>query len=256
MSESGEQFRAVVADLNRRMLAALALPPHQIGPEPLRCPACGRTRMACVAFYGRDRVHDEEIRAALGPLSPAYAWGVEPPAPREFARVSIEITMDDGTVMTFAADRPERAEVDVGRTPLPLPFRSQESPFMIEAPAARRASVSFEAHPSRPMTVEIRRSPTPQSLPSIDTEWGGVSVRVDRLPDWLPVTGKDGHGEPTPTVRELAAILLALPAELQDMPVARYCDDGVSGMRDEAGYRSEHREDGWTGDWTRHVQMW
>lgn len=69
MTETEEQFNAAVADLNRRMLSSLALPPHQIGPEPLRCPACGRTRMACVQFYGRDRVHDEEIRAALGPFA-------------------------------------------------------------------------------------------------------------------------------------------------------------------------------------------
>lgn len=68
MSETEEQFVAAIADLNRRMLSALMMPPHQLGPEPLRCPACGKTRMACVAFYGHDVVHDEEIRAALGAL--------------------------------------------------------------------------------------------------------------------------------------------------------------------------------------------
>ena len=173
--------------------------------------------------------------------------------PREFARVSIEITMDDGTVMTFAADRPERGELEVSR-PIPLLPFSRE-PFTIAPPPPMRVSVSFEAHPERPGTSEVRQAPIPKSLP-FDAGWGGVSVRVDQLPDWLPVTGKDGHGQPAPTVRELAAILLALPAEFQDVPVARYCDDGVSGMRDEAGYESEHREDGWTGEWTRHVQMW
>jgi hypothetical protein len=56
---------AVIADLSRRMLASLLIPPFRLGPEPLRCPACGRTRMACVQFYGHDRVHDEEIRRCL-----------------------------------------------------------------------------------------------------------------------------------------------------------------------------------------------
>jgi hypothetical protein len=55
----------LIASLNRRMLAAIAMPPFQLAPEPLRCPACGRTRSACVAFYGYDRVHDEDIRAQL-----------------------------------------------------------------------------------------------------------------------------------------------------------------------------------------------
>jgi hypothetical protein len=55
----------VIADLNRRMLSSLLVVPMQMGPEPLRCPACGRTRMACVQFYGHDRVHDEDIRRCL-----------------------------------------------------------------------------------------------------------------------------------------------------------------------------------------------
>jgi hypothetical protein len=64
-----EEFDAAIATLNRRMLSSLLVLPHTLGPEPLRCPACGRTRLACVQFYGRhDPVHDEEIRAALGPL--------------------------------------------------------------------------------------------------------------------------------------------------------------------------------------------
>jgi hypothetical protein len=81
-------------------------------------------------------------------------------SPREIARVSIEIACDDGTVMTFTADRPERAEIDVGSCLLPgfVPpgFVPPGSPFRIEPPPVLRASVSFEAHPRRPMIMEIR----------------------------------------------------------------------------------------------------
>ena len=55
----------VIGQLNERLLAALKLPMPTFGPEPLRCPACGRTRLGCVQFYGRDRVHEAEIRARL-----------------------------------------------------------------------------------------------------------------------------------------------------------------------------------------------
>ncbi len=65
MSGGAADWDAVIADLNRRMLASLLIPPFQMGPEPLRCPACGRTRMACVQFYGHDRQHDEDIRSRL-----------------------------------------------------------------------------------------------------------------------------------------------------------------------------------------------
>lgn len=82
-------------------------------------------------------------------------------SPREIARVSIEITWDDGTVMTFSADRPERAEVDLG-TNLPPWLPPDVSPFRIEPPPARRASVSFEAHPQRPMTTVIRQAVPPR----------------------------------------------------------------------------------------------
>lgn len=51
--------------LSERMLASILLPPFTLAPEPLRCPACGRTRLACVQFHGRDQVHEAEIRAAL-----------------------------------------------------------------------------------------------------------------------------------------------------------------------------------------------
>lgn len=68
----------------------------------------------------------------------------------------------------------------------------------------------------------------------------------------LPVTGKDGYGEPTPTVRELADILRALPEQFQDLPVARYCDEGVAGVSYDTSYSREERE----GGATAHVQLW
>jgi hypothetical protein len=60
---------AFIADLNRQMLAAVALPPPALGPEPLRCPVCGTTRLACVQFWGRDEQHERDILAALDSLS-------------------------------------------------------------------------------------------------------------------------------------------------------------------------------------------
>ena len=68
----------------------------------------------------------------------------------------------------------------------------------------------------------------------------------------LPVTGLDGYGCKTPTVRELAAILAALPEQFQDLPVARYCDEGVAGINYELHYS---REEG-MGNWTAHVKLW
>lgn len=68
----------------------------------------------------------------------------------------------------------------------------------------------------------------------------------------LPVTGRDGHGRPTPTVRELAEILLALPGRCQDMPVTRYCDEGVAGINHALHYERESGRD----PWTEHVALW
>ena len=55
----------VIEWLNERMLASLLLPPFTLAPEPLMCPVCGTTRDACLRRYGRDRVHEEQIRAEL-----------------------------------------------------------------------------------------------------------------------------------------------------------------------------------------------
>lgn len=67
----------------------------------------------------------------------------------------------------------------------------------------------------------------------------------------LPVSGRDGYGQETPTVREMAAILGALPEQFQDLPLTRYCDEGVCGI----SYRLHYeREEG--GDWTAHVGLW
>lgn len=69
--------------------------------------------------------------------------------------------------------------------------------------------------------------------------------------DQLPVTARDGHGAPTPTVRELADILRSLPEQFQDLPVARYCDEGVAGISCRLHYERE------SGDsWTPHVGLW
>jgi hypothetical protein len=66
------------------------------------------------------------------------------------------------------------------------------------------------------------------------------------------VTGKDGNGQPTPTVRELIAILQAIPGQFQDLPVARYTDEGVAGISFALHY---YREDD-PEHWTKHVQLW
>ena len=68
----------------------------------------------------------------------------------------------------------------------------------------------------------------------------------------LPVTGRDGHGEKTPTVRELIAILRALPGQFQDLPVGRYCDEGIAGISYAASYPGEE----WEGGSTAHVRLW
>lgn len=73
-------------------------------------------------------------------------------------------------------------------------------------------------------------------------------IRIDEL----SVTGKDGDGQPTPTVRELIAILSALPEQFQDLPVSRYCSEGVSGISYGLHYE---REEGME-NWTAHVGLW
>ena len=86
-----------------------------------------------------------------------------------------------------------------------------------------------------------------------------VSVTVAEYGDFntirtenLPVTGKDGYGEKTPTVRELVDILQALPEQFQDLPVARYCDEGIAGISYDTSY---HREES-SSEATAHVQLW
>ncbi|MDE3075594.1 MAG: hypothetical protein KGJ86_09200 [Chloroflexota bacterium] len=67
----------------------------------------------------------------------------------------------------------------------------------------------------------------------------------------LPVSGRDGDGEPTPTVREMAAILAALPEQFQDLPLMRYCNEGVCGISYRLHYEREESD-----GWTAHVQLW
>ena len=69
--------------------------------------------------------------------------------------------------------------------------------------------------------------------------------------DELPVSGRDGHGEKTPTVREMAVILAGLPEAFQDLPLTRYCDEGVAGISPRLHYEREDH-----GDWTAHVGLW
>jgi hypothetical protein len=66
----------------------------------------------------------------------------------------------------------------------------------------------------------------------------------------LPVSAADGRGQKTPTVREMAAILAALPDQFQDLPLTRYCDEGVAGINYRLSYE---REDGTS---TAHVALW
>jgi hypothetical protein len=69
--------------------------------------------------------------------------------------------------------------------------------------------------------------------------------------EMLPVTGRDGYGQKTPTVRELIEILKAIPEDCQDLPVVRYVDEGIRGI----GYDTSFpRED--AGRYTPHVQLW
>jgi hypothetical protein len=68
----------------------------------------------------------------------------------------------------------------------------------------------------------------------------------------LPVSGIDGHGSPTPTVREFAEMLLALPEQFQGLPVTAYCDEGLGGIKHGLHYEREGDPD----DWTGHVKLW
>lgn len=83
------------------------------------------------------------------------------------------------------------------------------------------------------------------------TEWGdfeGIDTKA------LGVTGRDGYGQPTPTVRELIEILQALPEQFQDLPVGRYGDEGIAGLQYKLHF---YREEGTGPDnWTAHVGMW
>lgn len=72
--------------------------------------------------------------------------------------------------------------------------------------------------------------------------------------EFIGVSGTDGYGQPTPTVRELALILQALPGEVQDLPVGRYCDDGIMGISYEVCFSREERDD--VHHSTPHVQLW
>lgn len=70
----------------------------------------------------------------------------------------------------------------------------------------------------------------------------------------LGVTGRDGYGQPTPTVRELIAILSALPEQCMDLPVGRYCDDGIAGLKWDTSFPREERDEA-PGS-TIHVELW
>lgn len=83
------------------------------------------------------------------------------------------------------------------------------------------------------------------------TEWGSFEP-IDTEP--LGVTGRDGFGQPTPTVRELIAILQAIPEEFQDLPVGRYVDEGIRGICHRMSWPSEERRDA-SGS-TEHVELW
>jgi hypothetical protein len=83
------------------------------------------------------------------------------------------------------------------------------------------------------------------------TEWGDFEP-IDTAS--LPVTGCDGYGQKTPTVRELIDILKAIPEEFQDLPVGRYVDEGIRGIKYDTSYPREERDD--VPGSTPHVQLW
>jgi hypothetical protein len=104
---------------------------------------------------------------------------------------------------------------------------------------------------------------TPCPLAPVVPRLGCVDVTVN-ISEWgefdsidtgaLGVTGRDGYGQPTPTIRELTQILAALPEQFQDLPVGRYCDEGIRGLQYALHYPREDR----TGidSWTAHVRLW
>src|SRR5579859_215793 len=85
--------------------------------------------------------------------------GAEWATPREVARIRVEVAYGDGTAMTFAADRPEKAEIDFDWALPVAPFPWEPPALQVARPPVLRVSVSFEAHPARPATSEIRTAP-------------------------------------------------------------------------------------------------
>ena len=72
----------------------------------------------------------------------------------------------------------------------------------------------------------------------------------------LPVTGRDGYGEKTPTVRELIEILGKLPEKYQDLPVAVTSDEGIGTIRGFLGYGREERDPNpSTVKYTMHIRL-
>jgi hypothetical protein len=45
--------------------SSFGVPPPAIGPDPLRCPACGMTRRRCLQVFGRGGQHEFVIIEAL-----------------------------------------------------------------------------------------------------------------------------------------------------------------------------------------------
>jgi len=59
-----------IAELDRRMLAAVLAIPFSMGPEPERCPVDGWPRARCLAFWGLDPVHEQQrLQAAKGSIA-------------------------------------------------------------------------------------------------------------------------------------------------------------------------------------------
>jgi hypothetical protein len=56
---------AVIAYLDRQMLAARMILPPRVGPEPVPCPVCGMGRLACAMVFGRHRADEIEAREYL-----------------------------------------------------------------------------------------------------------------------------------------------------------------------------------------------
>ncbi len=131
--------------------------------------------------------------------------------------------------------------------------------------------ISLDSGPAFPANAEVACRIAASKLPYLADIFGRLgaaasaaaaeaeTVTADASGDFgslrtedLAVTGKDGYGKKTPTVRELARILRSLPGQVQDLPVARYCDEGVAGISYDTSYP---RENG-TGSSTTHVALW